>query len=77
MKKPLGRTPCRPVYAEAEKARRSGIDPAVHFKMLMAGFFESLPSERAIASRCADSLCLRSFLGYELSEGRPNTPVSR
>jgi len=39
--------------------------------MLMVGFFENLPSERSIASRCADSLSLRIFLGYDLSEETP------
>ena len=62
---------CRPAYAEAEKGGRPGIDPAVYFKMLMVGFFENLPSERSIASRCADSLSLRTFLGYDLSEETP------
>ena len=62
---------CRPAYAETEKGGRPGIDPAVYFKMLMVGFFENLPSERAIASRCADSLSLRAFLGYDLSEDTP------
>jgi transposase len=55
---------CRPAYADALKGGRPGIDPAVYFKMLMIGFFENLPSERSIASRCADSLSLRAFLGY-------------
>ncbi len=40
--------------------------------MLMIGFFENLPSERAIASRCEDSLSLRAFLGYDLSESTPD-----
>ncbi len=52
---------------------RPGIDPAVYFKMLMIGFFENLPSERAIASRCADSLSLRAFLGYDLDRGHPRS----
>ena len=63
---------CRPVYADASKGGRPGIDPAVYFKMLMIGFFENLPSERAIASRCADSLSLRAFLGYGLEEATPD-----
>jgi transposase len=63
---------CRPAYAEESKGGRPGIDPAVYFKMLMIGFFENLPSERAIASRCADSLSLRAFLGYELDEATPD-----
>src|SRR5690606_32951909 len=39
---------------------------------LMIGFFENLPSERAIASRCADSLSLRAFLGYSIEEATPD-----
>ena len=45
-----------------------GIDVLVH---VANNCFENLPSERAIASRCADSLSLRSFLGYDLSEETP------
>lgn len=63
---------CRPAYAEDEAGGRPGIDPAVYFKMLMIGFFENLPSERAIASRCADSLSLRDFLSYDLTESTPD-----
>jgi transposase len=63
---------CRPAYADAGRGGRPGIDPAVYFKMLMIGFFENLPSERSIASRCADSLSLRAFLGYGLEEATPD-----
>jgi transposase len=63
---------CGPAYAEAWRGGRPGIDPVVYLKMLMIGFFEDLPSERAIASRCADSLSVRGFLGYELSEATPD-----
>ena len=63
---------CRPLYADCEKGGRPGIDPAVYFKMLMIGFFENLPSERSIASRCADSLSLRAFLGYGWDESTPD-----
>ena len=63
---------CRPAYAEAAKGGRPGIDPVVYVKMLMVGFFENLPSERAIASRRADSLSLRGFLGYSLTEATPD-----
>jgi hypothetical protein len=34
----------------------------------MVGFFEDLPSERAIAARCVDSMSIRAFLKYELSK---------
>ena len=50
-------------------------DPVVYLKMLMVGFFEDLPSERAIASRCADSFSIRGFLGYELTQPRRITPA--
>ena len=63
---------CLPAYAEAARGGRPGIDPAVYFKMLMIGFFENLPSERAIASHCADSLSLRVFLGYAIEEATPD-----
>jgi transposase len=63
---------CRPAYADASVGGRPGIDPAVYFKMLMIGFFENLPSERSIASRCADSLSLRAFLGYDVTEDTPD-----
>jgi len=62
---------CRSAYAEEAKGGRPGIDPVVYLKMLMVGFFEDLPSERAIASRCADSLSVRAFLGYDLTEATP------
>jgi transposase len=63
---------CKPAYADASRGGRPGIDPAVYFKMLMIGFFENLPSERSIASRCADSLSLRAFLGYQLDQDTPD-----
>jgi hypothetical protein len=42
---------CLPAY-DKSGVGRPGIDPAVYLKMLMVGFFEDLPSERAIAARC-------------------------
>lgn len=63
---------CEPAYAKAARGGRPGIDPVVYLKMLMVGFFEDLPSERAIASRCADSFSIRGFLGYELTQATPD-----
>lgn len=57
---------CAPYYAEG--VGRPGIPPGVYFRMLMVGYFEGLDSQRAIAWRCADSLSLRQFLGYKISE---------
>ncbi|MBC8166852.1 MAG: transposase, partial [Bryobacteraceae bacterium] len=39
--------------------------------MLMVGFLENLGSERALATRCADSLMIRRFLRYDLTEETP------
>lgn len=64
---------CQPYYSEDEsKGGRIGIDPYVYFKMLLVGFFENIGSERAIASRCADSISIRGFLKYELTEHTPD-----
>jgi transposase len=63
---------CRPFYAEREEGGRPGIDPVVYFKMLLVGFFENIASERGIAARCADSLSIRQFLHYDLTETTPD-----
>jgi len=62
---------CAPAYKSAN-AGRPGINPVVYLKMIMVGFFEDLPSERAIAARCADSFAIRSFLNYSLEEKTPD-----
>lgn len=64
------RTLCQPAYDQSGVGR-PGIDPVVYLKMIMVGFFEDLPSERAIAARCADSMSIRAFLQYELHERTP------
>lgn len=55
-----------------EKLGRPGIAPGVYFRMLMIGYFEGIDSERGIAWRVADSLSLRRFLGYDLSQETPD-----
>jgi transposase len=66
---------CRRFYA---KVGRPGLPSGVYFRMLLLGYFEGLDSERGIAWRAADSLALRSFLGYELNEATPDhTTLSR
>ena len=50
---------------------RPGIPPGAYFRMLMIGYLEGLGSERGIAWRCADSLSLREFLGYDLTQRPP------
>src|SRR3974377_1241008 len=62
---------CAPAYKQTNVGR-PGIDPVVYLKMIMVGFFEDLPSERAIAARCADPIAIRRFLNYELDENTPD-----
>jgi len=61
---------CEPFYAD--NIGRPGIPPGVYFRMLFIGYFEGIDSQRGIAWRCADSLSLKSFLGYELTEATPD-----
>jgi transposase len=61
-------TLCAPHYKEGG---RPGIPPGVYFRMLFIGYFEGLDSQRGIAWRCADSLGLRRFLGFRLTEETP------
>jgi len=61
---------CAPYYAEV--LGRPSIPPVAYFKALMVGYFEGIDSERGIAWRVADSMALRSFLGYALTERTPD-----
>jgi transposase len=67
---------CRKYYKSS--SGRPSITPGTYFRMLLLGYFEGLDSERGIAWRAADSLSLRKFLGYDLSEPTPDhSTVSR
>ena len=57
---------CRDFYAGP--MGRPSLPPAVYFRMLLIGYFEGIDSERGIAWRVADSLALRRFLGYGLTD---------
>jgi transposase len=61
-------TLCVPHYREGG---RPGIPPGVYFRMVFVGYFEGIDSQRGIAWRCADSLGLRDFLGYTVTEATP------
>ena len=60
---------CHPDWAQGG---RPPVNPEVYFKMLVVGFFEGIGSERGIASRCADSISIRRFLRYDLTEATPD-----
>jgi hypothetical protein len=60
---------CAPAYKQ-NHAGRPGIDPVVYLKMIRIGFFEDLPSERAIAARCADRNTQEQYWDYVKAPGR-------
>ena len=67
---------CRKFYAD--RMGRPSLPPAVYFRALMIGYFEGIDSERGIAWRVADSLALRKFLGYSLTDSTPDhSTISR
>jgi transposase len=68
---------CQKFY-KSDVMGRPSLAPGAYFRMLMVGYFEGLDSERGIAWRCADSISLRSFLNYGLTQAPPDhTTVSR
>jgi transposase len=73
----FGEKECVKFY-KSETMGRPSIAPGVYFRMLMVGYFEGIDSERGIAWRCADSLSLKSFLGYAVTETTPDhSTISR
>jgi len=61
---------CEPFYVQGKG--RPSIPPGTYFRMLLVGFFEGLDSERGIDWRVSDSMALRPFLGYDLTESTPD-----
>jgi transposase len=61
---------CQPYYTDG--IGRPSIPPGRYFRMLFAGQFEGLESEREIAWRCADSLSLHRFLRLQDGETVPD-----
>ena len=67
---------CRKFYAE--KMGRPSLPPAVYFRTLLIGYFEGIDSERGIAWRLADSVSLKRFCGYALTDATPDhSTISR
>lgn len=61
---------CRRYYKG--RLGRPSITPGVYFRALLLGYFEGIDSERGIAWRLADSLSLRKFIAYALTEETPD-----
>ena len=67
---------CRRYYKG--RVGRPSITPGVYFRSLLVGYFEGIDSERGIAWRLADSLSLRRFVSYALTEETPDhSTISR
>jgi len=67
---------CQKFYAE--KMGRPSLAPAVYFRTLLIGYFEGIDSERGIAWRLADSVSLKRFCGYALTDATPDhSTISR
>lgn len=67
---------CRKFYALT--MGRRGLAPGIYFRSLLIGYFEGIDSERGIASRLADSLAPRQFVGIALTESTPDhSTISR
>jgi transposase len=67
---------CRKFYHE--RMGRPSLAPAVYFRLMMIGYFEGIDSERGMAWRVADSLGIRRFLGYSLTDRPPDhSTISR
>lgn len=67
---------CSSFYAD--KLGRPSLPPGVYFRLLLLGHFEKIDSERGIAWRVADSISLRRFLGYEITDATPvHSTISR
>ncbi len=61
---------CRRYYKG--RLGRPSITPGVYFRSLLLGYLEGIDSERGIAWRLADSLSLRKFIAYSLTEETPD-----
>jgi transposase len=67
---------CRRYYRDT--LGRPSITPGVYFRALLLGYFEGIDSERGIAWRLADSLSMRRFIAYALTEETPDhSTISR
>jgi transposase len=53
-------------------------DPVVYLKIFLLGFLENIIYDTDLAERCADSIAIREFLGYGLTQEPPDhSSISR
>jgi hypothetical protein len=61
-----------PQVLSREAGPRPSLAPGMYFRVMLVGLFEGIESERGIAWRAAESLCLREFLQIGLDERTPD-----
>jgi transposase len=67
---------CQRFYAP--RMGRPSLPPGTYFRILLVGYFEGIDSERGIAWRISDSLALRRFLAYDVTQAPPDhSTISR
>ena len=67
--------PFRPAFSEREGRPT---DPIVYLKIFLIAYFENIIYDTDLAERLSDSLALRAFLGYDLTEQPPDhSSISR
>jgi transposase len=60
------------------KEGQESIDPVVFFKILLVGYLNNIPSDRALIAFCSDSLAIRWYLRYDIDESLPwHSTISR
>jgi transposase len=65
----------RPAFCEREGRPT---DPVVYLKIFLIAYFENILYDTDLAERISDSLALRAFLGYDLTEQPPDhSSISR
>jgi len=62
----------RPLRAAFTEGWGRPTDPVVYLKCFLIGYFENLVYDTDLAERIGDSIALRSFLGYTLTERTPD-----
>jgi transposase len=68
-------SPLAPAFSECEGRPT---DPAVYLKLFVVAYLENITHDTELAARAADSIAIREFLGYDLTEMPPDhSSISR
>lgn len=68
----------RPLRGAFNESTGRPTDPAVYLKIFLVGYWENLEYDTDLADRISDSMAIREFLGYGLTERPPDhSSISR